>query len=94
MKVNIYSIYDKAIAGYMRPFFAQADQQAIRMFSDEAIRADGDMFAHCEDYSLHRIGSFDDSKGEITPQEPKCLARGHEVVAAQQARKLEEKTDG
>jgi len=33
-----------------------------------------------EDYSLWRIGTFETTTGELTPQEPTCLAKAHEHV--------------
>ena len=78
MILKIYSVYDKGIEGYMRPWFAQADGQALRLFIDE-VDGDSPMAKHPEDYSLFRIGSFDDENGTITCDEVKCLARAHEV---------------
>lgn len=80
MKLTIYSIFDKATEAYMRPWFAQSDGQAIRMFVDEARKPDTEINQHPEDYALFRIGTFVDTKGEITPEEPKCLARAHESI--------------
>jgi len=81
MQLNVYSIYDKATNAYMRPFFMQSDGQALRGFTDESVRADSEIAKHPEDYSLFRIGSFDDNKGELEPCEPKCIGRAHELAA-------------
>lgn len=85
MKLNFYAIFDKAIGAYMRPFVMQADGQAIRMFHDECVNADSPLSKHPEDYTLFRLGSFDDNEGEIVGQEAHKLARGHEIVAAERA---------
>lgn len=81
MKMNIYAIFDKAIGAYMRPFFMQADGQAIRAFTDLAVQADHEIGQHPEDYSLYRLGSFDDSNAEIEVVDARCLARAHELAA-------------
>lgn len=81
MKLNIYSVFDKAVGAYMRPFFMQSDGQATRGFTDECVRADSEMSKHPEDYALFRVGIFDDNKGMLTVEEPQCLARAHECIA-------------
>ena len=81
MQMNIYAVYDKAVSAYMRPFVMQTDGQAMRMFGDEATNAESAISKHPEDYALFRLASFEDSSGEITPQEPRCLARAHELAS-------------
>ena len=66
MKLNAYTIYDVASGVYMRPFFSQADGQAIRGFKDIATDADHEIGKHPEDYKLFRIGAFNDNTGKMT----------------------------
>ena len=82
MNLNIYSIYDTATAAYMRPFFLQSDGQATRMFGDLAQNADHEVGQHPEDYSLYRIGIYDDQTAKLIPQEKTCLATALEIIAA------------
>ncbi len=83
--LEIVAIFDKAIEGYMRPYFAQSVGQAIRMFIDEVNRPDGsDMGRHPEDYALFHIGTFHDNNGRLEDLEPRCLARGHEIYQSEQ----------
>lgn len=86
MKLNAYTIYDTAAAAYMRPFFMQSDGQAVRMFRDIATDAEHEVGKHPEDYSIFRIGIFDDNKGQFIPEDRECLATALEMVA--QARKV------
>ena len=88
MKMNFYSIFDSAVNAYMRPFVMQADAQAIRMLGDESVRADSDISGHPEDYSLFRLGSFDDNEGLLKACEPICIARAHELVAKSREREV------
>ena len=81
MKLNVYTIFDTASGVYARPFFMQADGQATRAFKDIATDADHEIGKHPEDYSLHRIGIFDDNNGKIIPEEKECLATALELVA-------------
>ena len=81
MKLNAYSIYDTASGVYMRPFFTSADGQAMRSFKDISTDASHEIGKHPEDYSLWRIGLFDDNKGTLTPENPECLATALEMVS-------------
>jgi len=81
MKLNIYTIFDQASASYMRPFFTTADQQALRSFKDIATDADHEIGKHPEDYSLWRIGVYDDNTAKITPEDKECLGTALEMVA-------------
>lgn len=79
MKTIICSIYDKATEAYMRPFQAQSQGQAVRMFEDLVTQPDHELAKHPEDYALFQVGTFDDTIGELAAIEPKCLRRAHEV---------------
>lgn len=81
MKLNVYTIYDMASAAYMRPFFMQSDGQALRSFTDIATDATHEIGKHPEDYTLFRIGIYDDAKGQLIPENNESLATALEVVA-------------
>lgn len=87
MRLNVYTIFDTAAGAYMRPFFLQSDGQATRSFKDLALDAEHAVGQHPEDYSLWRIGIYDDNKGELVPEARECLATALELVA--QARNIE-----
>ena len=82
MRMNVYSIFDVASGSYMRPWFVQADGQALRAFADLCMDADHEVGKHPEDYSLFRIGRYDDNKGQLVGENPECLATALEMVAA------------
>lgn len=81
MKQVMYSIYDTASGAYMRPFFLQSDGQAVRMFTDIATDAEHEIGKHPEDYSLFRLGQFDDNRGEVLPEQRECIITALEAVA-------------
>jgi len=96
MKLNAYTIYDVASGVYMRPFFSQADGQAVRGFKDIATDADHEVGKHPEDYTLYRIGSFNDTTGKMQGEELEKLTTGLECVAADRSptkNHLKEMTD-
>jgi heterodisulfide reductase subunit A-like polyferredoxin len=81
MILNIYTIYDTATGAYLRPFYAQSDGQAMRGFQDICNDATHEIAKHPEDYSLCRIGRFNDNKGRIEPEDVEVLATALEMVA-------------
>lgn len=82
MRMNIYSIFDSATACYMRPFFLQSDQAAIRAFTDIACDDEHEVGRHPKDYTLVRIGTYEDTKGKIVGESIEGLATALEVRAA------------
>ncbi len=82
MKLKIYTIYDTASGTYMRPFFLLSDGQATRIFNDMVADVNHDVGKHPEDYSLHRIGTFDDNKAELEPAMRECICTAQEMLAA------------
>lgn len=98
MRLNVYTIFDTASGAYMRPFFVNSDGQALRMFGDIASDAEHEVGRHPEDYSLYRIGTYDDNKGQLVPEDKECLATAQEMVAKARnsvnRQHLEEVTNG
>lgn len=65
---NMYSILDKMAKAYTQPFPAPNDGVAIRMFQDTINAADSVIAKHPEQYTLYRVGHWNDTKGELTPE--------------------------
>lgn len=89
MNLNVYTIFDSAASAHMRPFFMQSDGQAIRSFSDLALDADHEVGKHPEDYSLCRIGTWNDQNAQLTPEHTEVLTTGLKVVS--EARQVDRK---
>lgn len=66
----IVAVYDRQLQTYMRPFVAQTAGQAIRSFSDEVNRQGSELNQHPEDYTLHRVGVWDETTGELGAASP------------------------
>ena len=86
MKLYVFTIFDSAAGAYLRPFLLRSNGEAMRTFQNECMNADSPLSQHPEDYSLYRIGSYDDNKGELYPEDRFCLATAMEVIA--QAREI------
>lgn len=73
MKLGIYTVHDAATMAYMQPFFARANGEALRSFAS-AVNEEGHSFnRHAADYTLFRIGEYDDSTGKIDACAPVSL---------------------
>lgn len=81
MKLNAYTIFDTASGVYMRPFFAAADGEALRGFKDIATDATHQVGKHPEDYTLFRLGSFNDTTAALQGEAPEKLMTGLEAVS-------------
>jgi hypothetical protein len=81
MKLNVYSIFDQAAEAFVTPFFMQNDGLAMRAFQDNVNANDeNNISKHPEQFSLYKIGEYDDKVGVIDSYEqPKVVARAIEL---------------
>jgi hypothetical protein len=82
MKLNVYSIHDKAATAFTQPFFMHNDGLAIRAFQDNVNAKDeNNISKHPEQFSLFKLGEYDDATGVITPlPSPDFISGGLELV--------------
>lgn len=68
MKHGVYAVMDSAAGIFGRIFQDVSDGRAVRNFTDEVNRkeATNAVYAHPSDFTLHRIGFFDDATGVVT----------------------------
>lgn len=65
-----YAVFDKKADMYSAPFLEIKDGTAIRAVQDIVINNKDHAFAkHPGDFSLHRLGEFDETTGVITGKE-------------------------
>jgi hypothetical protein len=84
MKMNVYAIYDVKAAMFQRPIFATRDGEATRAFIDVLANPEHPITRHPEDYSLFRIGTYDDLEG-IIEDEPNV-----QIITALSAKAMNE----
>ena len=60
----VFSVYDQKAAAYLPPFILPRSEMAIRTFSDCINSAEHQFGKHPGDYTLFRLGMFDDEKGQ------------------------------
>ena len=69
-----YAVYDRKAEIYSQPFLEIKDGTAIRAVQDLVINNKDHAFAkHPADFSLHRLGSFDEITGNIRGEKPHKL---------------------
>ena len=69
MILNAYTLHDAKALVYNQPFFAANHPVAIRMVSDIASDTNTSIGRHPRDYTLYRIGTYDDQTGFFQPLE-------------------------
>lgn len=77
----IYAVRDRAADAFGNPFFFTTQGQAIRVFMDEINRAEPNngLYIHSEDYDLYRLGTYDETSGEIMAEQPQQIAIGKDL---------------
>lgn len=85
MKINVYAIHDAKIEAYMQPFYARTDAEAKRGFSGICNQEQGQISEHPGDFTLFKIGAYDDSTGVLTPQDPSSLGNALEYKITEQS---------
>ena len=93
VKLNMYAIYDRCSGVYDRPFPSHGDNSAIRAFHDNAANPQGFIGKYAEDFTLFRIGTWEDDKGELVGHAPEKVIGAHEILAQFGKRPLEESED-
>lgn len=65
MKLQLFSVYDRASCSFGRPFYVPSSGVALRSFTDEVNNPQSDLAKHPSDYELHELGEFDDATAEF-----------------------------
>ena len=85
MKLNVYSVYDSKAEAFLPPFFLPMEGQALRIFQNTANNKDHDFGRNPMDYTLFKLGEFDDDNGLLVPlTTPKNLGSAEEHKNAPQ----------
>lgn len=69
MQFGIFSVYDDKAKAFLPPFFIPEVGVAVRVFGDAVNDPGHQFFHHPADYTLFRLGSFDDGLGKIVVDE-------------------------
>lgn len=65
MLLNAFTVYDSKAEAYLPPFFFTTTALAIRSFETAANQEEHDFHKYAADFTLFKIGNFDDHSGRI-----------------------------
>lgn len=88
MDKNLYSIFDKKSQTYMQPFVELTDGTAIRQCMDLLLNANAPFAKYPEDFTLMRIGSWDEIGGQPIGENPPEVVS--ELLTLSQAQQKEQ----
>lgn len=80
MQSFIYTIYDVKAKAYLQPMFLATDAIAVRSFSNAINKKDHSFNTNPEDYTLHRIGLFDDETAQMQTSDPELIISGLQAL--------------
>lgn len=78
---NLYAVIDTASGVYDGPIPGMSDGHMMRAFSDMANNKEHPIGQHPEDYTLIKVGSWNDGTGELKDTLNVALITGLEAVA-------------
>lgn len=65
MNHGLYCVRDKAADAFLPPFTLPSDNMAVREFYHCALMPDHRFCIHARDFSLYKVGYFDDCTGKV-----------------------------
>lgn len=63
MELKIFSIYDRAIKAFNKPFYFLTQAEATRAFTSLANDNESEISKHPHDFELHYLGKWDNATG-------------------------------
>ncbi len=81
MNKQVFSVFDAVARRYLRPFFADSIEEAIRSFRAICNEPDHHFHLHKTDFTLFHVGSFDFETGMIVGHEPHSIAMAAQMIA-------------
>lgn len=79
MKLQVYSVYDKAVNAFLQPFYCRSKGEAIRSFTEACSDDKSNFSKYPLDYFLVELGEFDDSTAVFNTHDPVRIVSAHEV---------------
>lgn len=73
MIMEIYSVKDKQVDAFLQPFFSPTLGAAVRSLTAVVADANHEFAKNTSDFTLYRLGSFDDATGSLTCIDPERI---------------------
>jgi hypothetical protein len=80
MKVGLYCVLDRASGVYDGPVPSTTDGTALRNFTHMAKNPDSAIGKNPSDFSLWRVGEWNDAEGAVTPETKTCIAHAIDLL--------------
>lgn len=80
MKVSLYAVYDRCSGVYDGPIPGRADAEMIRNFTHMCGNSESKISQSPEDYTLFKLGLWNDGTGELESIVPEKLINGAEAL--------------
>lgn len=88
MKTIVFAIWDEKAAAYLSPFFMPNEATALRAFGAAVNDKESSFWQFPMDYTLYRLGAFDDHSGHLDKEPPHEVCRAVDVKIAEDPRPL------
>lgn len=73
MKFNIYTIFDAKAQAYLRPEYRRSDEEMFAAIYETAKDQNSGFYKHPDDYTVYKLGTFDESNAEIEYHGPHSI---------------------
>lgn len=80
MTKQVFAVHDVAAGAYLAPFIVHGEGLAVRMFSDLVTEPGHQFNKHPADYTLFKIGVFDDVTGVLESVTPTSYGNGMQFI--------------
>ena len=81
MKVDLYAVFDRCSGVYDGPIPGRADAEMVRNFTFMCTNKESKISQSPEDFTLFKVGKWNDGTGELEPSVPEKLINGAEATA-------------
>lgn len=81
MILETFAIYDVAIKAFVQPFYMNSTSEAVRALQNEACNADSTIAKNPNDFTLYRLGTWDNISGMFSQNENERIGTVAELTA-------------
>lgn len=73
MILEVFTLHDSKVGTYSQPFFARSIGEATRIISNTVASGESHLSRNPEDFSLLRLGTFDDASARFECGDPQSF---------------------
>lgn len=79
MLLQVFTVYDSKTETYFQPFYSQTMGAAMRSFEEACNDTEHQFYKYAEDFTLFKLGIYDDQTAEFQLDTPVSLAKAIEM---------------